>query len=227
MKVPSYGSRGNFTYGFRRLCHEFWFPLCFIGFFSPFSHLNFSTMKRFSTIRLSLSLSALAFAVLALVSLDARAQDKKAMPSPPDSAMVSHAGADMKVYYCRPSKKGREIFGKLVPFGAVWRTGANSSTEIVFSKDVSFGGKPIKAGRYSLFTIPNADKWIVILNSKLGEWGAYSYNEKTDVARVDAKPMMQADVAEMFTIKLDKADKGAVLMMMWDKTAVSVPVMVN
>jgi Protein of unknown function (DUF2911) len=118
----------------------------------------------FSIVRSARVLASGIIACVALVlafsaSSTACAQEKKAQPSPADSAMISSAGADMKVYYCRPSKKGREVFGKLVPYNAVWRTGANAATEIVFSKDVNFGGKTVKAGRYALFTIPTEKKW--------------------------------------------------------------------
>jgi hypothetical protein len=173
---------------------------------------------------LGLMVCAVAGFVMSMATQTTYAQAPK---SPADSAMVSTAGADIKVYYSRPSKRGREIFGKLVPYGEVWRTGANGATEIVFSKDVNFGGKAVKAGRYALFTIPTKDKWTVILSSKLGQWGAFSYNAKDDVVRVEATPAAQKDVTEMFIIKLDKADKGASLVMMWDQTSVTVPVSVN
>ncbi len=152
---------------------------------------------------------------------------QKALASPADSAMISSAGADIKVYYGRPSKRGREIFGKLVPFGEVWRTGANAATEIAFSKDILLGGKPVKAGRYSLFTIPQKDKWTVILSSKLKMWGAYEYNPKDDAMRCDVPVAPLKDAVEMFTIKFDKTDKGALLVMSWDQTSVSVPIEVK
>ncbi len=173
----------------------------------------------------------LAACFLVGAAFTASAQGKKPAASPADSAMVSNAGADVKIYYSRPSKKGRAIFGAkdakaLVPYGEIWRTGANSATEIVFSKDVTFGGKPLKAGRYSLYTIPTKDKWTVILNSKLGQWGTVLPNPKEDALRVEAMPTM-ATATEQFTIKLDKADKGAMLVIMWDTVSVSVPITVN
>lgn len=168
-----------------------------------------------------------AFAGIATETAYAHTPFAQAPKSPADSAVVSTAGTDIKVYYARPSKRGREIFGKLVPYGEVWRTGANQATEIVFSKDVTFGGKAVKAGRYALFTIPTKDKWTVILSSKLSQWGSFSYNAKDDVVRTEVVPTAQKEVTEMFTIKLDKADKGASLMMMWDQTSVAVPISVN
>lgn len=147
--------------------------------------------------------------------------------SPADSAKISSAGADISVYYGRPSKRGREIFGKLIPYGEVWRTGANSATEIVFSKDVIIGGKTLKAGRYALFTIPQKDKWKVIFNNKLGQWGHYAYNSKDNVLETEITTSATKDVTEMFTIKLDKSDKGATLVMLWEQVSVSVPIIVQ
>lgn len=165
--------------------------------------------------------------VATLFSTATPACAQKAQSSPADSASISSAGADVKVYYCRPSKRGREVFGKLVPYGEVWRTGANQATELVVNKDVAIAGKPLKAGRYALFTIPQKDKWTIILNSKLGQWGSYSYNAKDDVLRAEVLAAAVEDVVEMFTIKFEKADKGAVLVMMWEQTSVTVPITVN
>jgi len=172
------------------------------------------------------ALIVLAF-ITTLASAATPACAQKAPSSPADSASISSAGADFKIYYCRPSKRGREVFGKLVPYGEVWRTGANQATEFVVSKDISIAGKPLKAGRYALFTIPQKDKWTIILNSKLGQWGAYSYNAKDDVLRVEVPVVAVKDMVEMFTIKFEKADKGAALVMMWEQTSVTVPMTVN
>ena len=130
-------------------------------------------------------------------------------------------GDHMSVTYGQPSKKGREIFGKLVPYGQVWRTGADEATEITFDKDCVFGGKQIKAGTYALFTIPGKDEWTIILNSKLGEWGAFSYesNKDKDVARVTVKPVHINNTVEQFTIMVSTAG----LKMQWDNTVVNIP----
>jgi Protein of unknown function (DUF2911) len=129
-------------------------------------------------------------------------------------------GDHMSVTYGRPSKKGREVFGKLVPYGQVWRTGADEATEIMFDKDGMFGGKQIKAGTYALFTIPGKDEWTVILNSKLGEWGAFSYesNKDKDVCRFTVKPMHVNNTVEQFTITPDKGN----LKLEWENTVVIV-----
>lgn len=128
-----------------------------------------------------------------------------------------------KVVYSRPYKNERVIFGELVPFGKVWRTGADEATEITFYKDVMFGGKEVKAGTYSLFTVPNKDSWEVRLNKGLHQWGNYQYDEKMDVIRVNAKPEMMDDEVENFSITFEDGN----MIMGWDKTMVAVPIMVK
>ncbi|MDQ3633523.1 MAG: DUF2911 domain-containing protein [Acidobacteriota bacterium] len=128
-----------------------------------------------------------------------------------------------KVIYSRPYKNERVIFGELVPYGKVWRTGADEATEITFYKDVMFGGKDVKAGTYAMFTVPNKDSWDIILNKDLHQWGAFTYDDKMDVVRVKATPKMMDDAVENFSIIFD--DKNMILA--WDKTMVAVPVMVK
>ena len=129
-----------------------------------------------------------------------------------------------RVTYSRPAKKDREVFGKLIPYGKVWRTGANESTEIKFYEDVVIQGKKIKAGTYALFTIPNEKEWTIILNSDLDYWGAYSYNDAKDILRVTV-PVSKTDaVVENFTIEFTKkADNTIVMQLAWDTTLIEVP----
>lgn len=132
--------------------------------------------------------------------------------------------AVIRVTYSRPLTNGREIFGKLVPFGKVWRTGANEATEIKFYQDVELAGKKVKAGTYSLFTIPTEKDWTIILNSDLDYWGAYTYNEKNDVLRVPASATSLNTPVGNFTIQFDKkGDQQGVMRLAWDKTVVDVP----
>ena len=132
--------------------------------------------------------------------------------------------AIIRVTYSRPLKNGREVFGKLVPYGEVWRTGANEATEIKFFQDVDFGGKKVKAGSYSLFTIPGEKEWTVILNGDLDYWGAYKYNQKNDVVRVPATVGSLSEPLENFSIQFDKkGDKQGVLRLAWDTTVAEVP----
>ncbi|NQY05936.1 MAG: DUF2911 domain-containing protein [Flavobacteriaceae bacterium] len=130
----------------------------------------------------------------------------------------------VKVVYSRPMKKGRDIFGKLIPYGKIWRTGANECTEVTFTQDVIIGGKTISAGTYSLFTIPNENEWTIILNSVTDQWGAYSYDESKDVARVTVSVEKTNNMMEAFSIAFSKTDRGATMYMAWDNTMISVPI---
>ncbi|MBV8253500.1 MAG: DUF2911 domain-containing protein [Chitinophaga sp.] len=138
------------------------------------------------------------------------------------SPHVTAEGKDIKVVYGQPSKKGREIFGKLEPFGKVWRTGADEATEITFDKDVTFGGKAVKKGTYTLFSIPDTKTWTVILNAKLGQWGAYDYDKVKDQNVVEVKVPREAlkTPVEKLTFTLP----GNAVVFEWDDTKVSVPV---
>lgn len=129
---------------------------------------------------------------------------------------------NVSVDYGQPSKRGRVIFGGLEPYGQVWRTGANEATVITFKKDGTFAGKPVKAGKYTLYTIPNPDKWEIILNSKLSQWGAYDYEKikEHDVLHVTVPAKKISEVVEKFTISL-KADA---MILEWDQTQVAIPI---
>jgi len=129
-----------------------------------------------------------------------------------------------RVIYSRPKKAGRAVFGKLVPYGKIWRTGANEATEIKFYQDIELAGKKVKAGTYSLFTVPGEKEWTIILNSDLDYWGAYSYKTEKDVVRITAWAEEANNAVEDFTIQFEKKGvNGGVMMLAWDKTVVSVP----
>lgn len=145
-----------------------------------------------------------------------------AQPSHPNSPHDTLRTKNLTVTYGRPYKKGREIFGKLEPYGKVYRCGADEATTITFAKDASFGGKTVKAGTYSLFVIPNAQQWTIILNSQVKQWGAYDYEKfkDKDVLHVDV-PVTALDApVEQLTI----AAPGKDLTIAWDKTKVAIPV---
>ncbi len=143
----------------------------------------------------------------------------------PDKIGGADAAAVVRVIYSRPAKKEREIFGKLIPYGKVWRLGANEATEIKFYQDVILGGKPVKAGTYALFAIPDQNEWTIVLNSELDHWGAYSYKESLDVLRVKMPVKSTTDVVENLAVVFEKADaKAATMRIAWDKTMVEVPV---
>lgn len=171
---------------------------------------------------------------LALFSTVTNAQNFRGLDkSPMDMAYFpDHFAHDRKpgekavarVIYSRPQKGGREIFGKLVPYGKVWRAGANEATEIKFYQDVELAGKKVKAGTYSLFTIPGEKEWTIILNSDLDYWGAYSYKAENDVVRVTAPASELNNTVENFAIQFEKkGEKAGVMRLAWDKTVVDVP----
>ena len=132
----------------------------------------------------------------------------------------------LKITYCQPQKNGREIFGKLVPYEQVWRTGANEATEITITNDLLVKGTTLKAGTYSLFTIPGKEKWSIIFNNDLGLWGSYNYNPKMDALRFDVpvKSTSENVVYEPFTIRIDQKTDTAELFLLWDNIQVSFPI---
>ncbi len=172
------------------------------------------------------TITALALALV--FSTSATAQEFGGIDkSPADIAAFpsSYKEADklVRVTYSRPQLKGRSM-AELAPTGKVWRTGANEAVEIVFYKDAKVGGTDVKAGAYSLFTIPGEKEWTVILNSKLNQWGAYTYDESADMARVKAPASKGGESLEAFSIAFKDADGGAELVMGWGTTRVNLPV---
>ncbi len=130
----------------------------------------------------------------------------------------------VRVVYSRHAKNNRVVMGKLVPFGKIWRAGANEATEIKFYEPVQLAGKIVQPGTYSFFAIPGEKEWTIILNSDLDYWGAYSYKEKNDVLRVTAPTSELNNVVEHFTIQFEKkGDHAGTMRMAWDKTVAEVP----
>ncbi len=144
--------------------------------------------------------------------------------NPPKSPLITVDGKDVKVVFGQPSKRGRVIFGaegsqSLEKYGKVWRTGANEATVITFKKDGQFGGKPVKAGDYGLFTIPGEKEWVLILNSEPKQWGAYNYKQDKDVLRITVPTIALKEPVE----KLNFEVKDNALIFMWDTSSFSVP----
>eukprot|EP01090_Pellita_catalonica_P018861 TRINITY_DN622_c0_g1_i1.p1 TRINITY_DN622_c0_g1~~TRINITY_DN622_c0_g1_i1.p1 ORF type:complete len:148 (-),score=35.82 TRINITY_DN622_c0_g1_i1:272-715(-) len=129
----------------------------------------------------------------------------------------------VKVVYSRPQLKGRSL-AKLAPMGKVWRTGANEAAEITFYKDITFGGKKVKAGTYTLFTIPGEKEWTLILNTAKNVWGSYFYNESEDVARVTAPTSKSDETIEAFSIVFEGEDDTFNMYIGWDNVIVTVPI---
>lgn len=129
-----------------------------------------------------------------------------------------------RVIYSRPQKKGREIFGKLIPYGEIWRLGANQATELDVYSPVTVGGHQVNPGRYTLYAIPQPDKWTVILSGQTDTWGAFGYKEEEDILRTDVPAGTLTDPVEAFTMVFKKAAQGCDLLMAWDKTVVKLPI---
>ena len=129
-----------------------------------------------------------------------------------------------KVIYSRPQKNDREIFGGLVPYDKIWRTGANECSEIKLYQDVLFGDQEIPAGTYALFTIPSVEKWTIILNKGTDQWGSYGYDAAEDVARIEVPVEKMKESIEAFAITFLEADMGSKMVLAWDHTMVAVPI---
>ena len=127
---------------------------------------------------------------------------------------------DITVVYSRPGVKGRTIFGGIVPYGQVWRTGANQATKISFSTPVKLEGHDIPAGTYALFTIPGEDEWTIIINKNVNQWGAFQYNSNQDLVRFQVMPATLKDTSvETFAIEFNRIhDESALLELVWEKT---------
>lgn len=146
-------------------------------------------------------------------------------PSPTQNLKQDFALSAVEVSYSRPAMKDRKIFGDLVPYGKVWRTGANQATTITFGEDVTFGDKKVPAGKYGLLTIPDAGEWTIILSKQLDVTSPSNYKQDQDVARVKAKPDEMPFAIESFMITFDNIKPSSMnLIMLWDKTAVAVPI---
>lgn len=148
--------------------------------------------------------------------------------SPEEYVVFEKDDLKIRVFYNRPSKKGREIFGGLVPYDQVWRTGANEATTFETNRDLIVEGKSLKAGKYSLWTIPAENTWTIIFNAEHGQWGVNSKGEPNrnpalDVLKVEVHAVQQERVFEQFTISFDETGEDVEMVLMWDQTLVSVP----
>lgn len=161
-------------------------------------------------------------ALLALFAFLFVATASYAQPTHPNSPHDTVRTKNITITYGRPSKKGRDIYGALVPYGKVYRLGADENTTITFDKDATFGGKAIKAGTYAMFAIPTESKWTIILNSNHKQWGAYDYekNKDKDVLQVDVPVTKLDKTVEQFTIKPSPSE----ISIEWDKTRATIPV---
>ncbi len=155
--------------------------------------------------------------LISLLSLNLAAQDKGDRPSPPKTATAAVNGTEVTIDYSSPAVKERTIWGDLVPYGKTWRTGANEATTLTVSKDVTVDGKPLKAGKYSLFTIPGEKEWTFIINNVWDQWGDYNYDKSKDVMRFTAKPYDIKEAYERLVFEISDAGRVDVK---WDKLGV-------
>ncbi|MEP7142709.1 MAG: DUF2911 domain-containing protein [Ferruginibacter sp.] len=149
-------------------------------------------------------------------------------PSSTQTIKQNFGLSSIELSYSRPSLKGRKVMGDLVPFGKVWRTGANQATTLNFGDDVTIGDKKITAGKYGLLTIPGQDNWILIITKQLDVTSPAAYKEENDVVRVSVKPMMMKDKVETFTMQFSNVKNNACdLNLLWENTAVTLPIMTD
>ena len=166
-----------------------------------------------------------ACALLLGTAVIARAQQVELPRPSPFAKMVQTVGTtDITIDYSSPAVKGRKIWGGLVPYGEVWRAGANAATKITFSKDVVVDGKPVPAGSYAFFVIPSATKWTLILNKDANQSGAFGYKRETDLLRLDVKPQPIAPRERLAYLVSNFNDVTASIDLEWEKVRVSLPV---
>ena len=151
--------------------------------------------------------------------------DKASRPSPPAKATCDLGGGKtLTVDYSSPRVRGRKIFGEHEPYGKVWRAGANEATTFVTTADLMVGGAHVPDGSYTIFAIPNPDKWTLIISKKTGEWGTDYPGPENDLARVDMKASKLPSLVENFTIAFDKTANGYTMRMDWETTRASVDI---
>ena len=165
-------------------------------------------------------------AVLTLTTT--QAQIKAPQPSPTGKVMQTAGLTDITIEYSRPSAKGRKVFGGLVPFGEMWRTGANASTKVTFSEDVMVAGNKLTKGTYALYTIPAEKQWTVIFHKNLEHWGIDDYKQEEDAFRATVAAKTAAMPTESFTISIDNLkNTSCEITLAWENTMLSIPVTLN
>ena len=168
--------------------------------------------------------SAILLVAAAAITVHAR-QDKSKRPSPPATAKCDlPGGKSITVDYSSPRAKGRKVFGGLVPYGEPWRTGANEATTLVTTADLMVGGKHVPAGSYTIFTIPNKDKWTLIVSKKTGEWGIPYPGADMDLIRADMNASATSAPVDSFTIAFDKGDKDCTLRIEWESSRATIAI---
>lgn len=169
------------------------------------------------------SIGVIALLVVSFASIAAAQQDKSKRPSPPAKADCKFSdGKTVHVDYSSPRMKGRKVFGGLVPYGQVWRAGANEATTLVTDTALSVGGKDVPAGSYTIFTIPNEDKWTLIVSKKTGEWGIPYPGEGDDLTRADMQVSKSGSPTENFAIDFSSGGDKCTMNLTWENTRASI-----
>ncbi len=164
-------------------------------------------------------------ALAAFVLFAADAQLKTPAPSPTQTVKQDFGLSSVELTYSRPGMKGRKVYGDLVPFGKVWRTGANNATTLTFGEEVTIGGKKIPAGKYGLVTIPDKNNWTLIITKQLDVTSPAAYKPEMDVVRVEAKPAKLDNTVESFTMQFANVKSTSMdVQILWENTAVSLPI---
>lgn len=142
--------------------------------------------------------------------------------SPRDTVRAEITGAHLMIDYGRPAARGRTIFGHVVPWDSVWRTGANAATQLITDKEIQFGSITVPPGTYSLFTLPGTDRWLLIINRQHGQWGT-AYDQSKDLARLPLDIQHGEELVERFTFEIAPAGKEGLLRFEWEHTIASIP----
>ena len=173
-------------------------------------------------------MKAIAIAAASIIALSltisVHAQEKRERASPHADVNATLAGKKIAVSYGRPYMKGRAIFGGLVPWGQVWRTGADEATTFTTETDVVVGGLKVPKGEYSLFTIPTEKQWTLVVNKTAKQWGAFKYDATQDLGRAQMTVTGASKPVEQFTIEIVPTGKQLTLKLSWDKTVASVAI---
>lgn len=172
--------------------------------------------------------NTLLLALLLIISFGSKAQLRTPAPSPLQTIRQDFGIGNIELSYSRPSAKDRKIYGDLVPFDKVWRTGANNATTLNFTEEVNIGGTAIKPGKYGLLSIPGKDQWTLIITKDLGVTSPAAYKQENDVVRITAKTQKLDDKVETFTMQFANVTGSSIdLQIMWDKTMVTLPITAN
>jgi hypothetical protein len=167
----------------------------------------------------------LTLSFLCVLIFSATAQLKTPAPSPTGKIMQAAGLTDITIEYSRPSAKGRKVFGGLVPYNELWRTGANGSTKVTFSEDVTINGNALPKGTYALYAIPSEKEWTVIFHKNLEHWGIDGYKQEEDAFRTTLKPMKSANNVETFTMNVDNIKSASCeISVAWENTCIAIPV---